>query len=212
MMRGPEEIRVKQLLTFAVLLVCAGSAAAQTTPTALDALKTKRKGQPGTEVAELISEVYNPGSPQQLRIVFKRGQIDPLALLTFKVLPGNRPEDLVFARKPVGTGPFVYGGRQVQGGREYALFPANPAYGKRADRPNLPRLKAVWMVASRNPVAYRRRTARAALSTVAPSPRVPSLRVPSLRVPSLQSREGAGSSDTPCSTCPTCVRSATLRA
>ena len=46
------------------------------------------------------------------------------------------------------------------------------------------------------------RTASAALSTVAPS----------LVLPSLPSREGAGSSDTPCSTCPTCVRSAQVRA
>jgi peptide/nickel transport system substrate-binding protein len=118
-----------------------------------DALKKKRKGQPGAEVADQIDSINLGGTPRQLRIVFERGQIDPLALFTFKVLPNFRPEDLTFARKPVGSGPFMYAGRETKGGREYAIFPANPNYGKRPDVKNLPRLKEVWMVASRNPVA-----------------------------------------------------------
>jgi ABC-type transport system substrate-binding protein len=112
-----------------------------------------RKGQPGAEVGEQIERVFSGHTPQQFRIDLSRGQIDPLAVMTFKILPEARADNPQFARKPVGTGPFVYAGRETKGGREYALFPANPAYGKRADRPNLPRLKEVWMVTSRNPAA-----------------------------------------------------------
>ena len=113
----------------------------------------RRKGQPGAEAGDAIENISNRGPPQQCRVILSRGQIDPLSVMTFKLLPNTRADDEVFAREPVGTGPFTYGGRETMGGREYALFPANPAYGRRSDRPNLPRLKAVWMVASRNLVA-----------------------------------------------------------
>ena len=68
--------------------------------------------------------------------------------MTFKVLPSKSLDDQTFARNPIGSGPFMYGGRATKGGREYAIFPANPGY----NRPNPPRLKAVWMVTSRNDV------------------------------------------------------------
>lgn len=113
----------------------------------------ERRGQPGAEVADAIDQISLRGPPNQCRVILSRGQIDPLAVMTFKLLPQTRADDPQFARKPVGSGPFVYAGRETKGGREYALFPANPAYGRRADRPNLPRLKAVWMVTSRNPAA-----------------------------------------------------------
>lgn len=114
----------------------------------VDKLK-RRAGQPGAEVADQIQSVSIPNTPQQCRITFERGQIDPLALLTFRLLPQGRADDLTFARKPIGSGPFMYAGRETKGGREYAVFPVNPAYARR-DPPNLPRVKAVWMVASGN--------------------------------------------------------------
>ncbi|HEY1381328.1 MAG TPA: hypothetical protein VGF55_31295, partial [Gemmataceae bacterium] len=111
-----------------------------------------RRGQPGAEAADLIRTV-DTDAPQRCRVILTRGHIDPLSVMTFKILPYSRKDDEPFARKPVGSGPFVYGGRATKGGREYALFPANPAYGKRPDAPNLPRLKAVWMVVSHHPWA-----------------------------------------------------------
>jgi ABC-type transport system substrate-binding protein len=69
--------------------------------------------------------------------------------MTFKVMPAKRLDDVAFARKPIGSGPFMYEGRKTMGGREYAIFPVNPAY----NRPNPSRLKAVWMVVSRNPLS-----------------------------------------------------------
>ena len=75
------------------------------------------------------------------------------AVMTFKILPNDRPDDEAFARQPVGSGPFTYGGQRTEGGRTYAVFPRNPAFGKRVGRANLPTIEAVWMVASRQPAA-----------------------------------------------------------
>jgi ABC-type oligopeptide transport system substrate-binding subunit len=126
---------------------------ARTAVTAADVVTTveklaKRKGQPGAEVADWIAGVSTEAD-KTCRITLTRGHIDPLSLMTFKVLPSKSLDDQTFARNPIGSGPFMYGGRATKGGREYAIFPANPFY----TRPNPPRLKAVWMVTSRNPAA-----------------------------------------------------------
>jgi peptide/nickel transport system substrate-binding protein len=106
-----------------------------------------RRGQPGAEVADWIDAVSTTAN-DRCRITLTRGHIDPLSLMTFKILPANSKDDITFARNPIGSGPFIYKGRQTMGRREYAIFEANPAYR----RPNPPHLKAVWMVLSHNPV------------------------------------------------------------
>jgi ABC-type transport system substrate-binding protein len=107
-----------------------------------------RKGQPGAEVADWIASVTN-AADKQCRITLTRGHIDPPSLMMFKVLPAKSLDDLAFARAPIGSGPFMYEGQKTMGGRVYAIFPVNPGY----NRPSPPRLKAVWMVSSRNPVS-----------------------------------------------------------
>jgi peptide/nickel transport system substrate-binding protein len=124
------------------------SADVRTTVEKLKARAQHFGGEPG----ELIEAVY-ADAEDRCRLLLSRGVPDPLALMTFKILPNDRADDEAFARQPVGCGPFVYGGQHNEGGRMYAVFPRNPAYGKRAGRTNLPSLEAVWMVASRNPVA-----------------------------------------------------------
>ncbi|MFO0807219.1 MAG: ABC transporter substrate-binding protein [Gemmataceae bacterium] len=104
----------------------------------------------GTLESDAVEAVHT-GATDQFLTHFKAGTADPLTLLTFKVLPAARADDEGFARNPIGSGPFTYNGRQMAGGREYAIFNANPAYAQRV--PNRPRLAAVWMVASRNPAA-----------------------------------------------------------
>jgi ABC-type transport system substrate-binding protein len=121
----------------------------------------KRVGRPGAEAAEWIAGV-STDVPSRCQITLTRGHIDPLSLMTFKILPAAAKDDLGFARKPVGSGPFLYEGRVTKGGREYAIFPANPAYL----RPNRPRLSAVWMVLSLNPAAdFKTRLFHFALTT-----------------------------------------------
>jgi ABC-type transport system substrate-binding protein len=122
----------------------------------------KRAGRPGAETADWIAGV-STDVPSRCQITLTRGHIDPLSLMTFKVLPASARDDIAFARKPVGSGPFLYQGRQTMKGREYAVFPANPAYRV---RPNPPRLSAVWMVLSRNPATdFKRRLFHFALTT-----------------------------------------------
>ena len=124
-----------------------------TAVTAADVVSTvqklaARRGQPGAEVADWIAGVTT-AADKECRVTLRRGHIDPLSLMTFKVMPAKRLDDVAFARKPIGSGPFMYEGRKTMGGREYAIFPVNPAY----NRPNPSRLKAVWMVVSRNPLS-----------------------------------------------------------
>lgn len=116
-----------------------------------------RAGRPGAEVGELIEQVVARG--EECRLVFRRGQLDPLALATFKVLPERASEDEEFARHPVGSGPFVYDGPRTRQGRQYMDFKANRAYGLRAGHANQPQLKEVRLLASRDPVADFRRGA-----------------------------------------------------
>lgn len=119
--------------------------------TTVEKLKA-RSQQFGGEAGELIEAVY-ADAEDRCRVLLTRGVPDPLSLMTFKVLPNDRPDNEEFARQPIGSGPFTYGGRRTEGGRTYALFNRNPAFGKRAQRANLPTIESVWMVASRQPVA-----------------------------------------------------------
>lgn len=115
--------------------------------------KAKARAQQfGGEPGELIEAVY-ADTDDRGRFLLTRGVPDPLALMMIKIVPNDRADDPAFARHPVGSGPFTYAGRRTMDGRTVAVFSANPAYGKRPARANLPRLQAVWMVATRNPVA-----------------------------------------------------------
>src|SRR5262249_42266187 len=87
-------------------------------------------------------------------IFLKQGSPDPLALMTFKILPGSHTEDKAFAARPVGSGPYTYGGlTTTEDGRQCAVFKANPTYGRRPDRHNLPRIKEIHLLKSSDPVA-----------------------------------------------------------
>jgi ABC-type transport system substrate-binding protein len=119
--------------------------------TTVEKLKARAQ-QFGGEAGELIDAVY-ADAEDRCRILLIRGVPDPLALMTFKILPNDKSDDEAFARQPIGSGPFTYGGQRTEGGRTYAVFPRSPAYGKRIGRANLPSIEAVWMVASRQPAA-----------------------------------------------------------
>jgi len=73
------------------------------------------------------------GSKFHVNIGYRQGLLDSVAPLTFHVLPQmvrgkqlTRADDLEFAKNPVGSGPFPYVGRKVEGGTIYAIFQANP--------------------------------------------------------------------------------------
>jgi ABC-type oligopeptide transport system substrate-binding subunit len=72
------------------------------------------------------------GNAFQLNIGYRQGLFDPLAPLTFWILPQychgkqlDHADDLEFAKAPVGSGPFQYVGRKQDAGKPVAVFQAN---------------------------------------------------------------------------------------
>jgi ABC-type oligopeptide transport system substrate-binding subunit len=103
---------------------------------------------------ELLARVELGGDPYRVRLRLPQGFLDPLAPMSFKLLPAHLdPDSPKFAEEPVGSGPFRYAGRTVDPGRgEYAGFVANPYYGARRSKRNLPRMREVRIYAPRDPV------------------------------------------------------------
>lgn len=105
----------------------------------------------GSECVDLLDVNLNPENLFTLQIHLSRGIPHPLQKMNFKILPGrwlvaNRKEidDEEFARNPWGTGPYRYLGRQTEaGGREVAVFQANPYY--QARKPNSPHFQEIRM-------------------------------------------------------------------
>jgi peptide/nickel transport system substrate-binding protein len=86
-------------------------------------------------------------------LIYLQGALDPLAALTFKVLPQQyrgrpleRADDPVFAREPVGSGPYQYIGRKEENGVTVARFQAN-ANHVRAGQPEVSTLRAIHLLA-----------------------------------------------------------------
>jgi ABC-type dipeptide transport system, periplasmic component len=87
--------------------------------------------------------------PLRFVINLDRGCLEPLAAMSFKVLPVEKMKSLTdpdFATNPVGSGPYTYHGRKTEDNREYAVFKANPAYGKRKGKFGLPRIQEIRFV------------------------------------------------------------------
>jgi peptide/nickel transport system substrate-binding protein len=86
----------------------------------------------------------------QVRLILKQGFIDPLALMTFKILPESarleRLDDPAFAKKPIGSGPFVFQKRE----EDAVIFSANHNY--RRAKQGLPRIREVRFVQAKDPV------------------------------------------------------------
>ncbi len=116
----------------------------QPSVTASDVRKTVQLLQEGrgngrsAEWGKLLESVKVGGDPYVVDLTLTQGFLDPLALMTFKVLPGHVPDvdGVRFAVSPVSSGPFQYLGRKSEeggGGRQYAAFAINPNYGSRPD-------------------------------------------------------------------------------
>ncbi|HZZ82253.1 MAG TPA: ABC transporter substrate-binding protein [Gemmataceae bacterium] len=78
-------------------------------------------------------DIPRPGTRFHADITRRQGLLDPLAPLTFWVLPQyyrgqelQRQDDADFAKAPVGSGPFQFVGRKLDAGKPYLHFQANP--------------------------------------------------------------------------------------
>jgi ABC-type transport system substrate-binding protein len=100
----------------------------------------------------------------QVKLTLKQGCLDPLALMSFKILPAgpdklsnaralDKPSDKDFAQKPIGSGPFMFDpNAHTEAGRPYARFLTNPYYRSRPGRTGLPRIREIQFFRSSDPV------------------------------------------------------------
>lgn len=115
---------------------------------------------PGTFGSPLFNPDTNPtndpqkmllrvtaGDARTVRFGFSQAMSDPLAWLTFDLLPVHRlspdraPRDPAFGRSPIGTGPFVFKGMDG----DEMIFMANPHY-RRPHAPNGPNIKEIRLI------------------------------------------------------------------
>ena len=110
-----------------------------------------RGSERGPAWGDLLAGVQAEGSPFRMKLRLNQGMIDPLSAMSFKVLPqrARGAAEKEFAKKPIGSGPFVFDGRlSEQGtGREFASFKANPHYGARDNRAGLPHIRELRIYA-----------------------------------------------------------------
>ena len=94
--------------------------------------------------------------PFKITLTFGHGYMDPLALMDFKVMPDtlDRIDKADFATKPVGSGPYQFKGRNGNDPKfsDKCEFHANPQYGARANRTDLPHIREVHLVKVDNAV------------------------------------------------------------
>ncbi len=113
--------------------------------------RTAPRDLPGSEFADLLDVTLNSENLLAPQLNLNKGVPNPLQKMGFKILPArwlvaNRKEidDEDFARKPFGSGPYRYLGRQTEaGGREVAVFQANPFYQLR--KPGTPNFQEIRM-------------------------------------------------------------------
>jgi ABC-type transport system substrate-binding protein len=106
--------------------------------------------------------VSTAGSPHLVNVKLSKGYIEPLSLMTFKIMPGldvmkkdgfdrqvspqwpNGFDENAFAEKPIGSGPFMFvPGKHSENGREYKSFVANVFYSSRMSKKGLPPFREV---------------------------------------------------------------------
>jgi peptide/nickel transport system substrate-binding protein len=98
---------------------------------------------------DLLLKVESMKNPFQVTVRMKQGFLDPLALMTFKILPRDQNDPPVyteeFAMKPVTSGPFRLepSQRSDERRRPYLAFVANPSYGRRPSKQRKPHIQEV---------------------------------------------------------------------
>jgi ABC-type transport system substrate-binding protein len=96
---------------------------------------------------KLIEDPVGGGDSFRLSLHLSQGYLDPLSLMSFKVLPSmlaRQPGRL--DASPVGSGPFKYSKRGTYLDRRTVQFLANPAYASREGKLGLPRIREIHFV------------------------------------------------------------------
>jgi peptide/nickel transport system substrate-binding protein len=102
------------------------------------------------EWGDLVDNPPPSSDPYVVNLTLRQGYLDPLSLMTFKVLPAasnlDSPDDSAFARKPIGSGPFQFQGKDGNA----VVFTANANY-RRTNKPGLPQIREIHFLHSDNP-------------------------------------------------------------
>lgn len=107
---------------------------------------------------DLLEKVEGKGDPFHLTIRLKQGFLDPLALMTFKILPTDLKKIDVnseeFAKEPITSGPYLLEGgpRSDEANRECLSFTANSSYGRRATKSGAPHIEKIRLYTYANAV------------------------------------------------------------
>lgn len=102
------------------------------------------------DLLEKVEAVEGKRDPFHLTISLKQGFLDPLALMTFKILHPDPKIDVnseEFAKKPITSGPYRLEGppRSDEADRVCLFFVANSSYGLRATKPGTPHIEKIHL-------------------------------------------------------------------
>jgi peptide/nickel transport system substrate-binding protein len=98
---------------------------------------------------ELMDTPLPSQEPFVIGLHLKQGQLEPLSIMTFKVLPASRTlvaDDSTFASNPMGSGPF----QLLRRDENTAVFQANPYYN-RTSQGGIPNIRQIQFFHSVNP-------------------------------------------------------------
>jgi ABC-type oligopeptide transport system substrate-binding subunit len=103
------------------------------------------KGNHFAPVTAQLLDAVQVRDPYRVHLLLQQGYIDPLALMTFKVQPGEPDLDSdEFGRNPIGSGPFSLDkDKDSEAGRTCKSFVFNPFYGTRQGKEGLPRIREI---------------------------------------------------------------------
>jgi ABC-type oligopeptide transport system substrate-binding subunit len=99
--------------------------------------------------AELLADALPSQDPFEVTLKLRQGFLEPLTLMTFKILPASvaRPDDPDFAQRPVGSGPYKL---RPEPESRSTVFVLNENYHRAEGRP-LPQIREVRFFHSENP-------------------------------------------------------------
>ena len=133
------------------------------------------------QCVELLDAIP-PRDPLQVNIKLRQGFIEPLSLMSFKILPehSHAPN---FDEQPIGSGPFRLEGRQG----DAVVFSANENY-RRKDKPGQPQIRQIRFFHSANPIEDFVAGRLHVLLDLPPESIRPLLDLPSVQVRRMQNR------------------------
>jgi ABC-type transport system substrate-binding protein len=107
------------------------------------------------ELKDLVDKIFVGSDPFRVNLNLHQGYLDPLALMTFKVLPDRQLLQLDAWKQipvPLCSGPFQYKEKRDISGRAFTVFEANPYY-RGGNQPNLPRIREIHFFHSTSPAS-----------------------------------------------------------